>query len=226
MNQPRTAFDRPDRIADAETLTRTSQMLFLAAVAGAIGGVALFCDLSLHAFGPLGRSYYLVATLMALCLLGVPTAFWLRGAIATGWRRVLAVAGTGLILLGVAAWITAFKILFADPVGAFSQRLTPAGSVLMALGMLLFGLAVLTSRRLSGWRALAPLIVGIYFPAQLTIQLTFFLGGRDGAPGPNGVLLGTWGLLWAWAAWAGVTAKKRSQGWPSPTPGAAAVTRH
>ena len=212
MNQPCMAVGRRERVPDNETFTRPGRRLVIAAAAGALGGIALFCDLSLHAFGPLGRSYYLVATLMALCLLGVPIAFWLRGAIGTGWRRGLAAIGTGLIVLGVTAWITAFTTLFADPDGAFSQRLTPAGSVLMALGMLLFGVAVLASRRLSGWRALAPLILGIYFPAQLTLQLAFFLGGKDGSPGPNGALLGTWGLLWAWTAWASVTAKKRNKG--------------
>jgi len=65
----------------------------------------------------------------------------------------------------------------------------------MATGMLLLGVAVLASRQLSGLRALSPLVVGIYFPAQLTIQLTFFLNGNDAMPGPNGALLGTWGLL-------------------------------
>ena len=188
--------------------------LTAAATAGAIGGLALFCDLSLHLFGPLGRSYYVLATVMALCLLGVPSAFWLRGAIACGWRRGLAVAGTGVIVLGAAAWITAFTVLFTNPAAAFSQRLTPAGSVLMALGMLLFGSAVLASRRLSGLGAFAPLTVGLYFPAQLIIQLAFFLNGKDAALGPNGVLLGTWGLLWAWAAWASITAKNRNHGRP------------
>jgi hypothetical protein len=186
--------------------------LTTAATLGSLGGLALFADLSLHAFGSLGRSYFILATGMALCLLGVPTAYWLRGAIATGWRRVLAVAGTSFVVLGVVAWIGAFLILFNDPGAAFTQRLTPAGSVLMALGMLLLGISVLASRRLAGVRALAPLLVGIYFPAQLIIQLTFFLNGKDAAPGPNGALLGVWGLLWAWAAWASATAKIRKGG--------------
>ena len=151
---------------------------------------------------------------MALCLLGVPTAHWLRGAIATGWRRGLAVAGTSFVVLGAVAWIGAFLILFNDPGAAFTQRLTPGGSVLMALGMLLLGISVLASLRLASVRALAPLLVGIYFPAQLIIQLTFFLNGNDAAPGPNGALLGIWGLLWAWAAWASATAKKRIQNRP------------
>jgi hypothetical protein len=64
-----------------------------------------------------------------------------------------------------------------------------------------------------------PLIVGIYFPAQLTLQLTFFLNGKDGVPGPNGTLLGTWGLLWAWAAWASLTATVGSTPPSSPAVG-------
>jgi len=194
--------------------TRSRRPLTATAALGAVGGLALFCDLSLHAFGPLGRSYFVVATVMALCLLGVPTAYWLRGAVATGWRLGLAVIGTGIVVLGAAAWITAFVILFGNPGAAFTQHLTPAGSALMALGMLLLGIAVLASRRLSGLRALAPLAVGVYFPTQLVIQLTFFLNGRDANPGPNGVLLGAWGLVWVLAAWAGATARKRRQNQP------------
>jgi hypothetical protein len=103
-------------------------------------------------------------------------------------------------------------ILFSRPDVAFTQRLTPAGSVLMALGMLLVGIAVLTSRRLSGMRALAPFMVGLYFPVQLILQLAFFLNGNDAHPGPNGLLLGFWGLFWAWAAWTGATGPTRSDG--------------
>lgn len=43
----------------------------------------------------------------------------------------------------------------------------------MALGMLL-GVAVLASRRLSGLRSVAPLLVGAYFPVQLVVQVLFF----------------------------------------------------
>ena len=149
---------------------------------------------------------------MALCLLGVPTAYWLRGAITTGWRRALGIVGTGIMVVGATAWITAFLILFTNPEAAFTQQLTPTGSLLMALGMTLLGTAILASRRLRGLRSLAPLAVGLYFPAQLIIQLTFFLNSNDAAPGPNGTLLGTWGLLWTWAAWASATAKIRKRG--------------
>lgn len=121
------------------------------AALGVGGGVALFCDSALHAFGPLGRSYYVLATAMAMCLLGVPAAYWQIHAMAPGWRRRLGVIGTGVVLAGSTAWIAAFGLLFTDPDAAFTQRLTPAGSSLMALGMLLLGVAVLASRRLS-WR--------------------------------------------------------------------------
>jgi len=196
-------------VQDPDPPSPRHRALTTAAALGGLGGLALFADLSVHAFGPLGRSYFILATGLALSLLGVPIAYWLRGAITTGWRRVLAVAGTGLVVLGAAAWIIAFVILFNDPDAAFTQRLTPAGSVLMALGMLLLGTSVLASRQLSGLRKAAPLVVGVFFPAQLIIQLTFFLNGNDAAPGPNGALLGTWGLLWAWAAWASVSTKNQ-----------------
>ncbi len=204
VNRTTTAHHRR---SDAGPLPGPSRATTAATAVGVVGGLALFADLGLHAFGPLGRSYSVVATVMALCLLGVPAAFWLRGAVGRGWRRGLAVTGTALIVLGVAAWVTAFVILFGDPGAAFTQRLTPAGSALMALGMLLLGTAVLASRRLSRPRAVAPLVVGLYFPAQLAVQLASFLGGRDGDPGPNGLLLGAWGLLWAWAALAAGTAR-------------------
>ena len=197
-------------VQDLEPPPPPDHALTTAAALGGVGGLALFADLSLHAFGPLGRSYFPIATGMALCLLGVPTAYRLRGAIAAGWQRVLAVAGTSLVVLGATAWITAFAILFDNPDAAFTQRLTPAGSLLMALGMTLLGTSIVASRRLRGLRSLVPLAVGLYFPAQLIIQLTFFLNGNDTSPGPNGTLLGTWGLLWAGAAWASVTATSRS----------------
>lgn len=205
------ALTTPDVLQDPSRPIPAPRSALPAAGAGALGGLALFGDLSLHLFGPLGRAYFVVATGMALCLLGVPATYWLRGTVATGWRRGLGVAGTGLVGLGATAWIAAFVILFSDPGAAFTQRLTPAGSVLMALGMLLLGIAVLTSGRLAGRRRIAPLVVGLYFPAQLVVQLSFFLDGRDAAPGPNGLLLGIWGLLWAWAAWAGATAANPRQ---------------
>lgn len=181
----------------------------LAAAASVIGGLAFFCDLALHAFGALGRSYFVLAGLVTIGLMATTIVWWSRGVIAAGWRRGLALAGTGLVLIGGALWISAFVMLWSDPGAAFSQRLTPAGSSLMALGMLVFGSAVLASRRTRGPRAWTPLLVGAYFPTQLALQLAFFLQGKDATPGPNGLLLGVWGLLWAVAGWAGATVALR-----------------
>ena len=213
MNPNRTTSTRPWPRPDTTptTVNPSRRPIVTAATVGAAGGFGLFCDLALHAFGPLGRSYFLVATVIALALLGVPTGYWLRGAIASGWRRGLAVAGTGMVAIGASAWITAFVLLSTNPGAAFTQKLTPAGSASMALGMILLGISVLASRRLVGLRSLAPLAVGLYFPVQLTVQLAFFLNGRDAAPGPNGMLLGAWGLLWAWAAWSVVAARDGKQ---------------
>lgn len=214
MNPNRTTSARPwPRTDTTPTAVNPSRRpTVTAATVGALGGFGLFCDLALHAFGPLGGSYFLVATVIALSLLGVPTGYWLRGAIASGWRRGL--AGTGMVVVGVSAWITAFVLLSAHPGAAFTQKLTPAGSASMALGMILLGISVLASRRLVGSHSLAALSVGLYFPVQLVVQVAFFLNGRDAAPGPNGMLLGAWGLLWAWAAWSVVAARDRKQ--PQP----------
>jgi len=100
-------------------------------------------------------------------------------------------------MIGAMLWIAAFGLLLVDPDAAFTQRLTPAGSLLLAVGMLLLGVAVLRARRLAGWRRYVPLAIGLYFPLQLVVQLAFFLNGRDGQLGPNGWFLGPWGLLWA-----------------------------
>jgi hypothetical protein len=162
-----------------------------------LGGLMLFADLALRLLSGLDQSYFVVASLMALCMAGAPLGLHFIGAYAPGWRALLARVGTAIVLLGVALWLVAFAMLFANPAAAFTQRLTPGGSLLMAVGMVALGIAVFASGRLRGWRRALPLCVGLYFPLQLGFQLAFFLNGRDSAPGPNGALLGVWGLLWA-----------------------------
>lgn len=184
----------------------------LVIAAGLVGGALLFLDLGLHAFRSLERAYFALASIMALCLPCVPAAFWLRGAIRPGWLWLLATVGTALVVLGAAAWLSAFALLFSRPDLAFTQHLTPGGSALMSSGMVLFGISVLASSRLSGPRATLPLLVGVYFPLQLVAQLMFFLNGKDGAPGPNGLILGAWGLLWAAAAWSAASTGARLDG--------------
>ncbi|MBC8163695.1 MAG: hypothetical protein H7Z42_21010 [Roseiflexaceae bacterium] len=171
--------------------------IHIAGLAAMLGGVALFADLALRLFSGFGPAYFILAVPMALCLAGAPLGLRMLSVVAAGWRNILAWSGTAITLLGVALWLIAFVTLFFNPAAAFTQRLTPGGSLLLAVGMVVLGVAVLASRRLPGWRRFAPLAVGLYFPLQLVFQLAFFLNGRDGAPGPNGALLGAWGLLWA-----------------------------
>jgi len=168
----------------------------LTATATVVGGLALFADLGLHAFGGLGIGYSVVATVMAVALACAPWALRAAGVIAPR-GRVPALLGTAVVAVGAGLWVAAFVLLAVDPSAAFTQRLTPGGSALLALGMVLVGIGVLRSGVLAGWRAWLPLAVGLYFPVQLGLQLGYFLDGRDASPGPNGLLLGAWGLLWA-----------------------------
>jgi hypothetical protein len=173
-----------------------------AAAAGCLSGIVLFLDLGFHLFGGLGRGYFVLATVMAFGLLGTPAALWLSGSFAPRKGRTLGLVGTVLVVAGALLWAVAFTLLLIDPSTAFTQRLTPGGSSVMALGMIICGAAVLASKQIRGWRAITPLVVGLYFPLQLLLQLTFFLSGRDDQPGPNGLLLGAWGLLWALCSYA------------------------
>jgi hypothetical protein len=165
-----------------------------------LGGALLFMDLGLQAVRGIGRGYFVVAGIMALCMPALPAAVWFKGAIAGRAASVLAGVGTAAVGVGAAMWLAAFVMLFSTPQAAFTQHLTPGGSLLMAIGMLFVGAGALLARRLDGFARFTPLAVGLYFPLQLIAQILFFLGGRDGSPGPNGLLLGAWGLVWIMAA--------------------------
>ena len=72
--------------------------------------------------------------------------------------------------------------------------LTPLGGILITLGMIVLGTATLGGKKLSGWQAWTPLLVGLYFLVQLVvIQVPFFL--RRGHP-LFAPLLDLWGLFW------------------------------
>ncbi|MBC8167857.1 MAG: hypothetical protein H7Y20_18560 [Bryobacteraceae bacterium] len=109
------------------------------------------------------------------------------------FRRRLAVAGAVLALTGCALWIVGSVVIFNAPETALRQRFTPGGSVLIALGTLLMALAVSSSRIPGRWHKAAAYAAALYFPAQLTLQVSFFLGKGHG---PMSILLGLWGVVW------------------------------
>jgi hypothetical protein len=171
----------------------------LAGAACVLAGLTFFCDLALRRVSALfGRGYYAVAALVGVAFAAAALAA--RGAAVErrGWPRVLGTAGAGAAAAGATLWLAAFVLLAARPAARFTQKLTPGGSLLLSVGMAALGAAALGSRRASGWRGVAPLLVGAYFPLQLALQLAYFLNGRDCVPGPRGELLGAWGLLWVW----------------------------
>ncbi|HKF95661.1 MAG TPA: hypothetical protein VKB96_13915, partial [Gammaproteobacteria bacterium] len=109
--------------------------IHIAGLASMLGGVALFADLTLRLFSGLGQTYFVFAVPMALCLAGAPLGLRMLGVAASGWRNILAWIGTIITLFGVALWLIAFITLFFNPAAAFTQRLTPGGSLLIAVGM-------------------------------------------------------------------------------------------
>lgn len=113
------------------------------------------------------------------------------GVTGSGRKKALGLTGTLIAVLGLTSYIVGSIYIYNFPDGP--QFFTPAGSALIMLGMLLLGRAVLVARTLRGWRALTPLLVGLYFPLQFPLQAIFFLSqGR----GPSPVLLGVWGFFW------------------------------
>ncbi len=103
-------------------------------------------------------------------------------------------AGAGAAILGNLSQASGMIFYLLLPNSGAGQALTPPGGILIALGMVVLGIAAWLRKRLPGWQAWAPLLVGLYFIAQLVlIQVPFFLrkGHLIFAP-----LVDLWGLFW------------------------------
>ena len=156
-------------------------------------------------FGPetVSATKMLVSCLASLCMAGGLVGLLTLGAAGTGWRKMLAITGTVIALLGLTSYIVGSLYIYSFPEKAFRQFFTPGGSILLTLGLLLLAAAVLTAGRWRGWRAFMPLLTALYFPLQFPIQAVFFLGAGKG---PSPVLLGVWGIFWlllGYAVWSG-----------------------
>lgn len=111
----------------------------------------------------------------------------------TGWQKTLGLGGTFFNLLGTIFYLVGSIYIYNFPDRAARQLFTSGGSILFTLGMLLLAVSVLSARRLRGWRAVAPLLVALYFPLQFPLQAFLFLGSDRGL---KPILLGSWGLFW------------------------------
>jgi hypothetical protein len=112
------------------------------------------------------------------------------GAAGDGW---LAKIGLGIALLGSFLVIPSEIILLVDRLFALGKTLLPICALLMGLGMLLAGIAVLRTRHWLGWHQYTPLICGLYvfvvlFPA---FAIAFAI-----AEGVGFLALGGWGVCW------------------------------
>lgn len=159
-----------------------------------VGGLLWLFNVGKEAFGlSLGPAFMedLLAWLMLLGLMGGPLGLLFLGA--AGRRRTGRVGVVGA-LLGLCSYLTGsvLETMFGfatSEIGVFYA----AGALLVGLGMLLLGVAVVLERRLTGWRRFAPLSVGVYYAGMIPFQIVFFIGPNGT---PSSTLLAFWGLTW------------------------------
>ncbi len=118
-----------------------------------------------------------------LFLAGVAGLAW-WGAVG---RNRLATAGVGLTLLGLAVLTVAEAIsLINMDVAVFFYS---GASLLMMLGLILLGVAVLRAGRWGGWHRFTPLACGLFIP--LVLLPSFALPGYA-----SNYAIGLWGVCW------------------------------
>jgi hypothetical protein len=120
---------------------------------------------------------------------GLLGMLWLRvTGSGRGGRLVLVVP-----LIGVLLHLAAFSYFIASgsPTDQVNELLTPIGAQFVALGMILVGITALRAKVWRGWRALAPLLVGLYFYLVPFVGLILMGTGR-----PPYTFVGLWGVTW------------------------------
>ncbi len=131
--------------------------------------------------------------IVALCLMGAPLGLLALRATGSGVVGVIGKIGLVITMLGLLSYITGMGYILLNPAQEYNQNFTPAGAVLESLGMLLVGIAVVSAKRLRGWRRFAPLFVPLYYALMLPVQIVLFIG--SGLP-PSLPLIGLWGSMW------------------------------
>jgi hypothetical protein len=97
----------------------------------------------------------------------------------------LGAVGLALVALGRAAFVVAEIAAVAS--GNDENAMLPAGAILTAIGMTMYGVEVIRSRRLSGPAAIAPLLAGIY-PFAAMFPIVAATGE------PSTVAIALWGI--------------------------------
>ena len=157
-------------------------LVIVAAVVQAATGVATstiapsFADRTTIVFGYAG-AWLTVTHVMVLA--GIVGLYATRAA-RSGWLKRV---GFAVALVGFAAQVLGESVLRVnfDLGNAFFGIATPA----TGLGMILVGIAVITSRRWTGWHRYAPLVCGLYVPVVLVPAFV-------AAKGPSFIALGGW----------------------------------
>lgn len=137
---------------------------------------------------PPDPGYALRTTLIAaayLLLLGGVIGLARSGAAGDGWlgRIGLPMAGLGWLASAIAQIVLQIDFTLAETV------IFPAATVLLGLGMLLAGAAVLRARCWHGWHRIVPLLCGLY-PFVVIFPVFAALGG------PSFLALAGFGLCW------------------------------
>jgi len=137
---------------------------------------------------PPDPGYALRTTLIAvayLLMLGGVISLNKSGAAGNGWlaRIGVTVAGLGWLTWAIAQILLQIDFTFATTV------VFPAGLMMIGIGMIVAGIAVLRVRRWCGWRRAVPVACGLYL-VPLT-QVTFAVLGE-----PSFLVFAGFGLCW------------------------------
>ena len=158
----------------------------------ALAGVLLDSQLSgeVVASTPTGR---LAFGLWAVAVPGLMAGVVGLRALHPAGPRALSSIATWVTSVALILWMIGALYSVTDP--SVDQAISPAGGALSVVGMVAFGIAVLRAGRLRGWRRFVPLLVGVWWPLQLPVQIVYFLGVL-GSPSFT-LWFGGLGALWA-----------------------------
>lgn len=180
----------------------------LAWAAAAVTGVAVVYLVGLLLGMPDPEWAYLGRGLIHLGELAIVVALGLSGAAGTG---LLGRLGLGLGVLGALVLAVGEVITLSAP--ATSETLFAIAPVLVGLGLVLAGTAVVRTARWAGWRRWVTLGLGVYVFAVL-FPLVIASGGPP-APAALAGLLG-WQVLWVLIAVAVLVEARRPAFSPQP----------